>query len=81
MQKIPVYLREKLQKIVSEADTGIPIVNVDACGDGTATAVPHGACDEENVQDVESLLIFYAAEYLAIFDDLVDTGLIEEEGE
>ena len=76
-EKMPVYLRKRLQKIVSDADNGIPVLDVDAWG-GTATAIAHGACDEENVQDVESLLLFYAEQYLAIYDDLIEAGQIEE---
>lgn len=78
-EKMPVYLRERLKAIMNDADNGIPIVDVDAWGDGTATAVAHGACDEENVRNVESLLFFYAAEYLGIYDGLVEEGRVEEE--
>lgn len=76
-EKMPVYLREKLQKILAESEDGIPIVDVS--DDGTAMAVPHASYDGDRVCDIESLITYYAEEYLAIFDTLVEDGLVEEE--
>jgi hypothetical protein len=75
-EKIPVYLRKKLQEILAEADDGIPVVDV---SDGAAMAVPHASYDGDRVSDVESLLVYYAEEYLGIYDSLVEEGRVEEE--
>lgn len=80
LEKMPAYLRKRLQEILADAaaEEGIPILDVT---DGTAMAVPYASYDGDRVSDVESLIVYYAEEYLAIFDTLVEEGRVELEEE
>lgn len=75
-EKIPMYLRKRLQEILAESEDGIPVVDI---SDGTAMAVPHASYDGDRVNDTESLIVYYAEEYLGIYDTLVEDGRVEEE--
>ena len=78
LEKMPAYLRKRLQAILADAaaEEGIPLVDIN---DGTAMAVPYASYDGDRVSDVESLIIYYVEEYLGIYDTLVEEGRVEEE--